>query len=217
MSEENRKTVAAYEQAAQKFLDNAIAHDALDPDKAKRKRAKLNDALRRAFSTLPEGAKIIEIGAAGGDNSAFLQSIGYDVLATDVAPAFIEALKKRDLKTQTFNALTDNFPSNISGILAWRVLVHFTHEDIALFLGEAYNALRAGGRLVFNVIDIATHDSTGGWEDFIDEWKMGVERYYAYYNEEEIRQMIVKTRFKIVDNWHEHGGHNDWFVFVLEK
>jgi hypothetical protein len=67
------------------------------------------------------------------------------------------------------------------------------------------------------VIDIATHDVPEQWVDFSDEYKMGAERYYAYYTEEEILDIIAQTKFKIVETWHEEGGHNNWFVFVLEK
>jgi SAM-dependent methyltransferase len=217
MSEENRKTLATYDMAAQKYLDNSKAHDALNPEKAKRKQAKLEANLERCFSTLPEGAKILEAGAADGDNSVFLKSLGYDVIATDVAPAFIAALKARGLKTQKFNLLEDDFPENLYGVLSWRVFVHFTPSDIELALKRVYDALETGGRFVFNVIDIATHDVPEQWVDFSDEYKMGAERYYAYYTEEEILDIIAQTKFKIVETWHEEGGHINWFVFVLEK
>lgn len=217
MSEENKKTLATYDLAAQKYLDNSKAHDALNPEKAKRKQEKLWANLKRCFETLPEGAKILEVGAADGENSEYLQSLGYDVVATDVAPAFLEAIKARGLNAQKFNLLEDEFPKNLYGVLAWRVFVHFTHEDIQDALMRIYDALEDGGRFVFNVIDIATHDIPEQWVDFSDEYKMGAERFYAYYTEEEIRDIIGLTNFKIADSWHEEGGHNNWFVFVLEK
>lgn len=217
MSEENKKTLAAYDLAAQKYLDNTKAHDAKDPAKAKRKQEKLWANLKASFETLPEGAKILEVGAADGDNSAYLQSLGYDVIATDVAPAFVKALEDRKLNAQKFNILTDEFPKELRGVLAWRVFVHFTHEDIEDAMKRVYAALENGGRFVFNVIDIATHDVPEQWVDFSDEYKMGAERFYAYYTEEEIRDIVAQTKFRIVDSWHENGGHNDWYVFVLEK
>jgi hypothetical protein len=70
---------------------------------------------------------------------------------------------------------------------------------------------------VFNVIDIATHDCDGQWYDFPGDYKMGVKRFYAYYKKEDITSLINETSFKLVKDWFEHGGHNDWFCFVLEK
>ncbi len=217
MSEENRKTLAAYDKTAQKYLDNSIAHDAMRPEHAREKRAKLNEKLQKAFSALPKGAKILEIGAADGESSKFLESIGYDVTASDVAPAFLKALKKQGLKTTKFNVLEDDFPDRFDGVLCWRVFVHFTKEDILLALQRVYEALEPGGCFLFNVIDRETHDIDEQWVDFNDEYKMGAERFYAYYREEAMRELIAQTDFKIADFWKEKGGHNDWLVFLLEK
>ena len=217
MSEENRKTLAAYDKTAQKYLDNSVAHDAMRPEHAREKRAKLNEKLQKAFSTLPKGAKILEIGAADGESTKFLESIGYDVTASDVAPAFLEALKKQGLKTAKFNVLEDDFPDRFHGILCWRVFVHFTKDDLLLALQRVYEALEPGGRFLFNVFDRETHDIDEQWVDFNDEYKMGAERFYAYYREDTVRELIAQTDFKIADFWKEAGGHNDWLVFLLEK
>lgn len=217
MSIENEQTLATYDKTAQIYLDNTIAHDAARPVHAREKREKLAEKIRAAFETLPEGAKVLEIGAADGDNSKILESFGYDVTASDVAPAFIAACEKQGLKTIKFNVLKDEFPADLSGILCWRVFVHFTREDIAEALGRIYAALNPGGRFMFNVIDRETHDCDAEMKDFSGEYHMGAERYYAYYRKEEIEEMIAKTDFKIVREWHENGGHNDWHCFVLEK
>lgn len=217
MSEENRKTLAAYDLAAQKYLDNTVAHNAARQKHAQEKRKELDQTLRKSFATLPKNSKILEIGAADGANSLFLESLGYNVTASDVAPAFINALKKCELKTIKFNVLEDNFPENYDGVLCWRVFVHFTPEDILLALKRIFKALNQNGRLIFNVIDRATHSCDNEMKDFSGEYEMGAKRYYAYYTENEIRNIIAKTNFKIADYWSEKGGHNNWFCFVLEK
>lgn len=217
MSVENEKTLDVYDKTAQTYLDNTIAHDKMRPKHAREKREKLAEKIREAFASLPAGAKILEIGAADGDNSKILESLGYDVMASDVAPAFIAACKKQGLKTIKFNVLKDEFPTDLSGVFCWRVFVHFTREDIAEALNRVYAALNDGGRFMFNVIDHATHDCDAEMKDFADEYKMNAERYYAYYTKEAVEELIAKTDFKIVKDWHENGGHNDWWCFVLEK
>lgn len=217
MSEENRKTLAVYNKTAQTYLDNTIAHDSKKPKHAREKREQLAGKIRASFESLPTGAKILEIGSADGNNAKILESFGYDVIASDVAPAFIAACEKQGLKTIKLNALTDEFPDNLSGVFCWRVFVHFTREDIAAALARIYDALLPGGRFMFNVIDRATHDYDFEMKDFSGDYEMGAERYYAYYRKEEILNLIMKTNFKLVKEWHEHGGHNDWHCFVLEK
>lgn len=217
MSEENKKTLAAYNQVAQKYLDNTIAHDAMRPEHAREKQAQLGEKIRKAFATLPAGSKVLEIGAADGENSKFMESLGYEVTASDVAPAFLKAIKAAGLKTIKFNVLEDEFPDKYAGVLCWRVFVHFTAEDIKLALQRVYDALEPGGRFMFNVIDRETHDVDSQWVDFTDEYKLGAERFYAYYREDDLRKIIEATDFKIADYWKEKGGHNDWLVYVLEK
>lgn len=217
MSVENEKTLAVYDKTAQTYLDNTIAHDKMRPEHAREKREKLAEKIREAFASLPTGAKVLEIGAADGDNSKILESLGYDVTASDVAPAFIAVCEKQGLKTIKFNVLKDEFPADLSGVFCWRVFVHFTREDIAEALKRIYTALNDGGRFMFNVIDRASHDCDAEMKDFAGEYKMNAERYYAYYTKEAIEELIAETDFKNVKDWHENGGHNDWWCFVLEK
>lgn len=217
MSEENRETLAVYDKAAQIYLDGKSARDNERPDRAREKREQLAKKMREAFGALPAGAKLLEIGSADGENAKILESFGYNVTASDVAPAFIAACEKQGLKTVKFNVLTDDFLDNYNGIFCWRVFAHFTREDIAMALTRIYDALLPGGRFMFNVFDRATHDCDSEMKDFSGNYEMGAKRYFAYYRKEEIMNMIMKTSFKLVKEWHEHGGHNDWHCFVLEK
>jgi SAM-dependent methyltransferase len=217
MSRENETTLAVYDAMAQAYLDNTVAHDGKNPERAAEKKKQLANNLRAAFGGLPSNAKVLEIGSADGENAKILESFGLDVTASDVAPAFIDACEKQGLRTTKINVLKDDLPIGLSGVLCWRVFVHFTSDDIELALKRIYDVLVEGGRLMFNVIDNATHDCGEQWVDFEGDYKMGAERYYAYYDKDEIEEIIKKTNYGIVSEWHEHGGHNDWFCFVLEK
>ena len=217
MSKENDQTLAVYDTMAQAHLDNSAAHDKMFPERARKKREKLTENIREAFAILPKGARIFEIGSGSGDNAKVLESFGYDVTASDVPPAFLASCKKQGLKTIKFNVLKDEFPAEIDGILCWRVYVHFTREDVGEALVRIYDALQPGGRFMFNVIDRESHDCDAEMIDYAGEYHMGAERYYAYYRKEEIEEMIAKTKFKTVRDWHENGGHNNWWCFVLEK
>ena len=47
---------------------------------------------------------------------------------------------------------------------------------------------------------------------------MGVERYYKYFNEEELTEIISKIGYQIL-SFHKEGGQNNekWLVYVLKK
>ena len=218
MSEQNRKTLEVYEQAAKLYLENNIKHDDLDPKKAQLKRARLDEFIKTAFAPLPEHARIFEIGSADGENARYLSSLGYDVTASDVATDFLAMLVNAGQKTLKFNVLEDELVQTYHGFFCWRVFVHFTPEDILATLKKTYAALEPGGRFVFNVINREVKDVDQEWVDFEGVYHMGVERYFHYYRESEIRDLIAQTGYHIVDQ-HLDGisQDNKWLVFVLEK
>lgn len=218
MSIENKKTVEIYKEKASTYLATSIEHDKLEPEKANRKREKLNNFLRSSFQTLPKNAKILEIGSANGENTKYIESLGYNVTASDIAEDFINASKNNGLTTINFNILEDNFKEKYSGILAWRVFVHFTEEDIFETLKKIYDNLENNGIFIFNVINRETRNVDNEWVDFPNEYHMGAERYYHYFNQKDLDDIISQTKFQIQD-FHKEGGDNNnkWLVYVLKK
>lgn len=218
MSKENDRTIGVYKNMAQAYLDNSAEHDKQDPEKAKRKQAQLRDLIRTILSSIPKNAKVFEIGAADGANSEYMQSLGYDITASDTAEPFINAIRKGNIKTIQFNVLEDEFPEQYFAIFCWRVFVHFTKDDALKVIKKAYEALEDNGVFIFNAINRDTTEVDSEWKDFEGEYHMGVERYYNYYRKEEVDEMISKTDFK-VDHFNMEGGNNKnkWLVYVLKK
>ena len=218
MSQENQKTLEVYAQHYDTYAKNTIAHDLLDPDKAAQKRAKLHDFIRHNFAKFPpQTSKIVEIGAATGEESRYLASLGYDVLATDATSGFLSDLSIDGIRTQTFNILEDEFPYPVDGILCWRVFVHFTVLDLKIALQKCYDALKPGGRLIFNVMNRAAHDVDAQWVDFPNEYHMGAERYYHYFDNNEMFRILGRIGFRTVNFFQEGGDNkNKWLVFVVE-
>ena len=218
MSLENKKTLEAYQKTANQYLLNSVEHNELDMAKAERKKAKLEDFIKRSFSTIPEGSKVLEIGSADGENAKYLESLGYKVTASDVADDFIEAIKANGLEPIKFNAIEDEFLEKYFGIFCWRVFVHFTKEDALTVIRKTYDALEKDGIFIFNAINRETRSVDEEWVDFPGEYHMGIDRYYNYYNQADLDAMIAQTGYRIVD-FHKEGGdeNNKWLVYVLKK
>lgn len=218
MSEENKKTVEVYKETAHLYLANSAEHDRLDPDRANKKRENLEKLIKESFSALPEGAKVFEIGSGDGTNAKFIESLGFQVTASDTADDFIKATRKQGVHTIKFDALEDNFPEKYSGIFCWRVFVHFTKEDALQIIKKVYDNLEDNGIFIFNAINRETKDIDNEWVDFEGEYHMGVERYYNYFNQEELDDIIHQTKFRIA-TFNKNGGDNNnkWLVYVLKK
>ena len=133
--------------------ETGIAHDNLDPEKAKRKSEKLHKFISENIGTLPKGTKIFEFGSGNGKNAKYIENLGYDITASDVAEDFINATKSTGVKTIKFNVLEYEFKEKYSVVFAWRVFVHFTKEDALNVLNKTYDVLEDNCLFVFNVMN----------------------------------------------------------------
>ncbi len=218
MSKENQKTIEVYEKKAHLYLSNSIEHDKLNPIKASQKRKNLENLIISNFSSLPEHAKVFEIGSGNGTNAKFIQSLGFDVTASDTANAFIKATQNQGLKTIKFNALKDSFPEKYFAIFCWRVFVHFTKDDALHIIQKVYDTLETNGIFIFNAINREIKDIDNEWVDFEGEYHMGAERYYDYFSKNDLDDIIRKTNFKIENFYKDGGDHNNkWLIYVLKK
>lgn len=218
MSIENKKTVEIYERKAATYLKTTIEHDKLDEEKAKRKKEKLQNFIKENLEQFKKGSKVFEIGSADGENAKYIKELGYNVTASDIADAFIDETKSKIENTIKFNVLEDDFKDKYSAVFAWRVFVHFTKEDLDITLNKVYKALENGGVFIFNIMNRETRDCNEEWVDFPNEYHMNAERYYKYFSEKEVNELIQKTNFKI-NSFHKEGGEskNKWLVYVLKK
>lgn len=218
MSIENEKTLEVYNKKAKTYLKTSIEHDNLNPEKAKQKREQLEKFIKTNLETLPKDAKIFEIGSADGANAKYIEKLGYEIIASDVAEDFINSIKSKGLKAIKFNILENEFNEKYSAIFCWRVFVHFTKNDALKVLKKVYDILEKDGLFIFNAINRETRDVDEEWVDFPNEYHMEAERYYKYFSEQELNEIISSIGYKI-HAFHKEGGENNnkWLVYVLQK
>ena len=157
MSKENEETLKIYDEKAGTYLATSITHDNLDPEKAKRKREKLNTFINGNIGTLPKGAKVFGFGSGDGVNAKYIEDLGYDVTASDVADDFINATKNKGVKTIKFNVLEDNFNEKWGTNLS-------DDQLIEISCGGMSNSGARGIKIATNVkdvIDYVTYNMDG--------------------------------------------------------
>lgn len=145
MSKENEKTLEVYKKKANVYLETSIKHDNLDSNKAKSKREGLEKFIKKNISSFPKGAKVFEIGSGDGSNAKYIEKLGYEVTASDIAEDFIKSIESKDLKTVEFNILKDEFKDKYSAVFCWRVFIHFTKEDASICLQKVHDVLEDNG------------------------------------------------------------------------
>ena len=218
MSIQNKKTLEAYQKAAKNYLNSSkiVAEEYKESAAAYKK--KVETFIKETFKDIPKNSKILEVGSADGENAKYIQSLGYDVTASDIADDFMKAIKENGLKPIKFNLLTDDFKDKYNAIFAWRVFVHFTKSDSLKALKRSYDALCDNGLFILSVINRECKKVDNEWVDFPDLYHLGVDRYFNYYSKNEMDEIINKTKFEIID-FRDSVAENGikWLVYVLKK
>lgn len=78
--------------------------------------------------------------------------------------------------------------------------------------------LKINGIFIFNAMNREIKNVDDEWIDFSNEYHMGDKRYYKYFNEKELNEIITKIGYQILDFRKEGGENNNkWLVYVLKK
>jgi len=112
-----------------------------------------NLAERRAFrDRLAPGARLLEIGAGAGQDSAYFQSEGFDVVAADLSPAMVELCRSKGIEAHVMDFLHLDFPDgSFDAVYAMKCLLHVPNADLPTVLSAIRAVLRPGGLFFLGV------------------------------------------------------------------
>jgi SAM-dependent methyltransferase len=131
---------------------------------------KLPAARLDAFLTaLPSGARILELGCGGGQDSAYMFSKGFDVIPTDGSAELAKQAEKllgRPVKVLQFEAL--DAENEFDGVWAEASLLHVPRVDLPGVLARICRALKDGGifHASFKAGTAEGHDGFGRYYNY---------------------------------------------------
>jgi SAM-dependent methyltransferase len=110
-------------------------------------------AERQAFrDRLAPGARVLEIGAGTGQDSAYFQDEGFDVVAADLSPAMVEHCRAKGIEAHVMDFLHLDVPvGSFDAVFAMNCLLHVPNHDLPAVLVAIRAALRPGGLLFIGV------------------------------------------------------------------
>jgi len=199
MADENDKTLETYDGHVQDYV--AGTHHDVSGD--------LKEWLDNFLAQLPEGTEILEIGSGFGRDADYIESKGFKVRRTDGSQGFVDYLRQQGHHADLVNLLKDDMPSGVQAVLAQAVFLHFTEQELQAVLQKVFHSLAPGGLLAFSMKE-------GAGEAWTDA-KLGAPRYFRYWQEAELREMVDAAGFKTLSISRYTSRSADWLQVIAKK
>jgi len=184
-----------------------IAYDNIAARYAAREVYPLERELARFRRMAPEHGLALDVGCGPGQYARALESGGLRVVALDLSTSMLRQahasgtprLVRADMRRLPFaSGCTD-------GCFACASLLHLPRAQASQALLEFRRVLRTGGALYVGVKEGQGEQWVAGQE--------GYERFFVYYQPEEIDRTIQAAGFDLVDGWINppgEGQRHDW-------
>lgn len=171
------------------------------------------------YSLVPRGGAVLEIGCGPGRDAEILKNKGFSYTGLDASEGMLTLARSRvpdgNFVLGDFYALP--FPdAHFDAVWAAATFLHVPKEDIAMVLGEARRVLKPEGSMFLSLKERTDMD-----EGIITEEKGGgIERYFAFYTEDESAALLRENGFELLHVIHqvEHDErHTPWICFFVKK
>ncbi len=163
------------------------------------------DSLRAFLGRLSPGARILDLGCGPGLHAEVMLRHGFAVEATDATQEFVDTARSKGIAARlaSFDDLTE--VAAYDAIWASFSLLHAPKADLPRHLSAIARALTEGGWFF-----LGTKLGEGEHRD-----KIG--RFYAYYTQAELTDMLTQAGFTIADTYTgtEAGLSGEVAPFIL--
>lgn len=173
IASDNEVTLAAYEQASDKFRESIPK----DPNK---------DLIGLLETRVPPGGHVLELGSGTGRDALELERRGYVVRRTDATRAFVEMMQADGYVADRLNAITDEYGGPYDAVYASAVFLHFDRGELTAVLRKAARAAP--------VLAFAIREGKG------EEWSnrhLDLPRHFVLWQEEPLRDLLTATGWAI--------------------
>jgi ubiquinone/menaquinone biosynthesis C-methylase UbiE len=152
--------------------------------------------LGKFISGLPQNSKVLDIGCAFGRDTKFFTDNSFDTIGIDLSENMIEKAKDFSPSSKFYvmdmqNLDFDN--QSFDGVWCSAALLHLNKNDGITALKEIKRVLKKDGFLYLNLKEGI------GEKVIVDERYQNSEKFYSYYQESEIKDLLSKFNFKIID------------------
>lgn len=194
-------TVKVYDQFAKDFADFNFPRV-------------LQYQLNQFISCLPKNAKILDVACGAGRDVQYFLEEGYNAVGIDLSKGMIEQAKNRvsggsfiqmdmlDLKFDT---------EEFDAVWCMNSLLHIPKDIVMNALKNFHKVLKPNG-----VLFLAVQEGEG--EKFVRFEKSGnMPRFFAFYQQPEIENMLEEAGFIISSSYNEDDEEVSWINILAKK
>ena len=138
-----------------------------------------------------QGKDVIDLGSGPGNHAEYFQRKGFQVLCVDFSEPMLQLCREKGLKTGRMDIEEWELPEqSADGIWAYACLLHVPKAKAAYAIENIYRTLRPGG-----IFGLAVKEGSGERFETHEDYP-GTKRLFAYFHDEEIREM-TRERFDL--------------------
>jgi SAM-dependent methyltransferase len=204
-----QRTIAAYDQSPQKFVDSTKEMSPIME-------------IERFTKSLPAGGSVLDAGCAYGRDTKLFANIGFKITGIDLSQELLKRAKEFSPQTKFLKMDIRNldFPNNhFDGIWCHATLLHLNNEDLEKALREFNRVLKEEGVL------FASFKEGKGSEDKVESFSSDYPRFFNYQTAESVGSLVKEAGFKssevFVINEREKFGNNkrdlNWVYAFAKK
>ena len=163
--------------------------------------------------------KVLEIGPGTGRMLKILEDLNCETIAVELSEEMIKYAKTKSPNTFFIqdNILNVEFSNNTYDAIFMGALIHnFPKEDAKKLLNLVHSWIKPSGKiLIYTTIHKVSEE--GYYEK--QDYKGNIIRFRKKYTEEELKNMIEISGFKIIYKMYtsEPDRNKKWLTFIIEK
>ncbi len=169
--------------------------------------------LNKFISMLPKNGSVLDAGCGSGRDTAYFKEEGLKAIGIDESDAMLEEAKKRvDGDFKKMNILKLNFKDQtFDGLWCMATLADIEKKHNTKAVKEFNRVLKKDGVLYMAVKE-------GDGEKFIIKEEYGnIERFYSFYRQEELENLLKNSGFQILNSMVSDDQGTKWVEVFAKK
>ncbi len=168
----------------------------------------LNDFIAQ----LPKGAKVLDVGCGSCRDIEYFKEEGLEVTGIDNSDEMITEAKKEGYEIKKMDVRKLTFKKDtFDGIWCMATLADIPKEDNKKVIEQFYKVLKEKG-----IIFIATKQGQGERIEQKERYE-NAPRFYAYYTQQELEELLKTNRFMILKSTTIKDNKNSWVEALAQK